>query len=177
MTIESIRCSEPIEAKQLVSSPIRCGATLGLIGGVARFVLAVPFLLSSAAHLDNPYAFVANIMEYHVVGFRVAVAMAFCLPWLHLVIGLCLAIRFFDVTALHLAAGLLLVYTTAQLVAFMTGRSIDCGCFGVHSSEISLSSVVKVASLAFIALWLVSYHRWRRRAAEEEEHAQNALPA
>jgi hypothetical protein len=130
---------------------VRRGATaiagfVAYLGGVA---VALAWLQSSFAHLSNPYFFLSSIYQYELVGPTVGEAVAIVLPYLQLVLAVCLIARFFYGGALLSSAVLLTLFFAIQTSAVSRGLNISCGCFGA-----SLSKSVGAESLGSVAVLL-----------------------
>jgi uncharacterized membrane protein YphA (DoxX/SURF4 family) len=55
-----------------------------------RIALGATFVFSSVGKLNRPGDFLAAVYDYQMVGPRLGVAVATVLPWLELIVGICL---------------------------------------------------------------------------------------
>jgi len=60
--------------------------------------------------------------------------LAFYLPWLEILCGFALVVRFLYRGALSISTALIVVFTLATIAAKARGLDITCGCFG-HASQ------------------------------------------
>lgn len=95
-----------------------------------RLVVAVLLLRSSFAHLENSYAFLDTVYSYQIFSEVCGNLVALFLPFLQLVLGVCLLLRYWTTTAYLLSIGLLISLTAVQIQAMVRGLDIECGCFG-----------------------------------------------
>jgi Methylamine utilisation protein MauE len=124
--------------------------------------LALLLLRSAFAHLGNPYYFLSTVYSYRLTGIETDKWVAVVLPYLQLVLGVCLLARWWAPQA-YLLAGLLFAgFVVAQALVLRQGLDIPCGCFGV-SDGLSVgwrTQAVAGAAAAFsllgLALALVS---------------------
>lgn len=98
-----------------------------------RLALGAVFILSSLPKLRQPYAFLANVFEYELVGPRTGVVVATVLPWIELTLGVCLLGGVLTAGAFLTSAVLGAVFVFVQASALYRGLAISCGCF--HSSD------------------------------------------
>jgi hypothetical protein len=95
--------------------------------------VAVLLLRSSFAHLAQPYAFLDTVYSYRLVPAAAGPWVAAVVPFVQLLLAVCLLARWWPRTAYGLALALFLVFSAAQAVTLYRGLDIACGCFG--SSE------------------------------------------
>ena len=115
------------------------------------------FAYAGAVKLIDPLRFAADITNYDLVPWSVAVRVAFYLPWLELLCGLALIFRFLYSGALALTSSLMLVFIGASVIAKARGIDVSCGCFGSISGNLSFTwhLLLNFALLAIlIGLWL-----------------------
>ena len=79
-------------------------------------------------------------------------------PALHVVLAICILLRFAETLTYSLAALLFAIYACAQSVALSNGLAINCGCFGYAQTTISWRSAVVplILSLLSAVLGIVS---------------------
>jgi uncharacterized membrane protein YphA (DoxX/SURF4 family) len=129
-------------------------AIRSILPRVPEMVLGLIFLVSSVAHLNNPFAFLNSVLNYQIVSGWPANVIAISLPALEFVIGVCLVSGSLRFGALGTAALMLAGFTLAQLSALFRGLAIDCGCFGSASQMVSIQSVAFVSVLLVTATFL-----------------------
>ena len=120
-----------------------------IIGGI--------FIYAGVIKALDPIAFANDIDNYKILPWPLAVRLAFYLPWLEMLCGLALILRFFCRGGLFILTGLTFVFIAASVIAKVRGLDITCGCFGHASKNWSFSGhlALDIAILiALIALWI-----------------------
>ena len=120
-----------------------------IIGGI--------FIYAGVIKALNPVAFANDIDNYKILPWPLAVRLAFYLPWLEMLCGLALILRFFYRGGLFILTGLTFVFIAASVIAKVRGLDITCGCFGHASKNWNFSGhlALDIAILiALIALWI-----------------------
>src|SRR5213080_1126405 len=97
-----------------------------IIGGI--------FIYAGVIKAMDPVAFANDIDNYKILPWPLVVRLAFYLPWLELLCGLALILRFFYRGGLFILTGLTFVFIAASVIAKVRGLDITCGCFG-HASK------------------------------------------
>lgn len=118
---------------------------------VSRIGVGVIFIITSIWKLQYPFDFLQTIYNYELLGTTACIALAYTIPWLELVIGLCLVANYFEFGSTIIAIGLLFCFAAAQGIALSQGAKIPCGCSAPDSDLLSLSDLVRTISLLVIA--------------------------
>jgi putative oxidoreductase len=124
-----------------------------------RIALGALFIFAGAAKAYDPDAFAIEIQRYNLIPWVTAALVAVYLPWLEIMVGALLILKYLEHGALLLIAFLLIVFTFALASATFRGLNIDCGCFGKAFAETGtiyplVRNVLLLALVAF--LWLDS---------------------
>ena len=125
-----------------------------IIGGI--------FIYAGVIKAMDPVAFANDIDNYKILPWPLVVRLAFYLPWLELLCGLALILRFFYRGGLFILTGLVSIFIIASVVAKARGLDITCGCFGHASKNWSFSShlALDFALLAAVVfLWFSNLSR------------------
>ena len=120
-----------------------------IIGGI--------FIYAGVIKAMDPVAFANDIDNYKILPWPLVVRLAFYLPWLELLCGLALILRFFYRGGLFILTGLTFVFIAASVIAKVRGLDITCGCFGHASKNWNFSGhlALDLAILAALsALWI-----------------------
>lgn len=96
---------------------------------VLRFLLAGVLFYASADKLIHPQDFAALVKGYHVLPEALVNPVAVWLPWLELLLGLCLVSGYWAEGAVALTAGLFAAFWLLLIVNYFRGIDVDCGCF------------------------------------------------
>lgn len=92
------------------------------------------FVYAGVLKMLDPVQFAHDIDNYKILPWSAAVGLAFYLPWLEILAGLFLVLRFFYRGSLVLLISLISVFIVATAAARIRGLDITCGCFG-HASQ------------------------------------------
>jgi putative oxidoreductase len=122
-----------------------------------RIALGALFIFAGAAKAYDPDAFAIEIQRYNLIPWVTAALVAVYLPWLEIMVGALLILKYLEHGALLLIAFLLIVFTFALASATFRGLNIDCGCFGKAFAETGtiyplVRNILLLALVAF--LWL-----------------------
>src|SRR2546426_11496867 len=101
---------------------------------IADLALGAVFIYAGLTKVVDPVAFANDIDNYKILPWPLVVRLAFYLPWLELLCGLALILRFFYRGGLFILTGLTFVFIAASVIAKVRGLDITCGCFG-HASK------------------------------------------
>jgi len=135
-------------------SPRLRGILLG-IGLAIRLVLGAVFLTSALAKLRQPFDFLDTIYSYRMIGPSGGLAVAVSLPWIELVVAICLLLGVMPRSALVASIALSIVFVYAQSRAISAGLNVPCGCFGSSTGEpatVSNQTLVRAAGVLLASL-------------------------
>ncbi|UCE01362.1 MAG: DoxX family membrane protein [Candidatus Latescibacterota bacterium] len=125
-----------------------------------RFGLGVVFIAAALPKIAAPDLFAADIHNYQMLPAWGVNAMALYLPWLELVVGICLVLGIWRRASAFIMAALMIVFMIALVSAAVRGLDISCGCFevGAEGEHGSMTWYI-VRDVAFLvaALVLVRY--------------------
>ncbi len=133
---------------------------VGIATLLARVSLGILFLWSALPKIRQPYDFLHDVYNYEIVGPKLGLLMAMTLPWLELVVGICLLGGVFIGGALLVCTGMTAMFVLAIGWALYQGLDISCGCFGSGAGNITHMTLVRAlgillaSALAYLAaLW------------------------
>ena len=128
-----------------------------IIGGV--------FIYAGAIKVLDPVQFANDIDNYKILPWSISAGLAFYLPWLEILCGLSLILRFFYRGGLSILTALMVIFIGATIAAKARGLDITCGCFGHASQHWSFPAHMAV-DLAIFGALLALYFAMRseRRA-------------
>ena len=119
---------------------------------VSRIALGLVFLVSSIPKLRRPYDFIADVYDYQLVAPQVVHLVGIFLPWLELILALCLVGGVFVHGSLLVSCLALLFFVAIQCSVLCRGMEIDCGCFGfVATSPIGYGTLLRTLLLFAVA--------------------------
>lgn len=133
LNVRPIWSYQMLVASNGVESDIRRGLAKTTLAGLAKFtstLLGIWLLYAAVPHILNPYLFLATIHSYELIHTDTAAWVAAVLPFIQLIIGICLIAGLFEFGCHLITTALFVVFFLAQThLRFIIGIS-NCGCFG-----------------------------------------------
>lgn len=102
---------------------------------ILRLLLGGYFLYAAVPKITEPLVFATAISHYHILPDFAINAFALTVPWLEVLVGVCLIAGFKVRIASAVYFVLLTMFTVAVVIAVVQGLQIDCGCFGDQGGE------------------------------------------
>jgi uncharacterized membrane protein YphA (DoxX/SURF4 family) len=119
---------------------------------VVRLAIGGIFIASSIPKLRQPYDFLANVYSYELAGPQLGLVVAMVLPWLELVVGICLVGGIFVTGALLASIGMCAMFSFVLASALWRGLEISCGCFNPsNTNTIGYWTAVRAATLLLVS--------------------------
>ena len=131
---------------------------------IVAIVVGAIFVYAGALKAADPVAFARDISNFHILPWPIGVRLAFYLPWLEIICGLTLLLRWFRSGATAILTALTAVFIGATIVARLRGIDVNCGCFGSASKDLTFGwhLAIDFAILgALILLWSLQRARAR----------------
>ncbi len=146
-----------VQGEQMVALVLRVlmGAWFVYAGGMKVF----------GTGLDR---FVIDIENYKIVSGEVAIAVAYLIPWLEIVAGICFMLGTLKAGAWWTMFGLVLAFSVSVGSAWARGLDISCGCLG-SDEKISYWRKAVEFALYFVALGFIAWVWWRRGGSAEPQ--------
>ncbi|HXK00872.1 MAG TPA: MauE/DoxX family redox-associated membrane protein [Verrucomicrobiae bacterium] len=131
-----------------------------------RVVLGAIFVYAGYLKLKDPWQlFAAGVASYDLLPMWAVEIVARTLPWFEVAVGVVLISGFFFRTSSTIITGLLAVFFTLIVRAYVQGKEINCGCFG-GNEPISPLTMLRDGSMLAGAIFLcVMAYRSRRTPA------------
>ncbi len=124
---------------------------------VLRFFVGTIFLLSSAAKWRQRDKLIKLVDDYAILPPRSVAPVAQLLPVAELALAAGLLTNVIPVVPASIACVFALAFAIAAFITLRRGRSIDCGCFGVSSTEkVTWETVIRGLCLAAMAAVVAS---------------------
>ncbi len=154
-----------------------------------RLGLGCLFLWSSLPKIQLPHSFLGEVYAYRLVGPASGMLVAMVLPWLELVVGICLLGGVLVTGALVACMAMALLFTVAINWALYHGFNISCGCFGSNATLVGYGTLARsiliflVGAFAFavelfarpsipiLPSWRPGWSALRRTSPAKTEHA------
>jgi putative oxidoreductase len=123
--------------------------------------LGVVLMFSGIDKISFPYAFLFAVYNYEILDARSGLFLSMLLPWIELVVAVCLIGRLHLKSALLLSCIIGLVFVAAQSSAMLRGLSIPCGCFSNSGEEtVGYFTFFRSAAIFVISAVLFSFEVW-----------------
>lgn len=120
---------------------------------IFRIILGIVFIYASADKIAHPQEFAQAVFNYQVLPDYLVNGTAIFLPWLELLLGLCLLGNFWMNGASLVAAMLMLLFMTLILFNLIRGLDVACGCFSATAEE-SMDSLTLFRDFLFLVMSL-----------------------
>lgn len=118
-------------------------------------IIACILLTSGLIHIAQPYFFIYSAAAYQIVSSRFIWLPMTVLPYLQIVIAICLVLQVARGTALALGGALFFLFSVAQAIVIFRGSNISCGCFGYSGATVGPSTVMISIVSAGLCFFLV----------------------
>jgi len=118
---------------------------------IVRVAIGCMFLYSSLPKIRQPYDFLSSVYSYEILGPKLGMFVAITLPWLEVLVGICLIGDIFVVGAMLASTAMAAMFTFVLASALYNGLQITCGCFGASSTEIIGYSTLIRACIILLA--------------------------
>jgi putative oxidoreductase len=117
--------------------------------------IGVIFLIAGMMKVLDPAAFAVDILNYRILPWTGAVALALYLPWVEIFCGAALVLHRGYRGALCIAAGLFAMFIGAYGSTRPRGLDVACGCFGHGAHRGYWPLLIGDGLLLAATLWLL----------------------
>jgi len=122
------------------------------VGLIIRLGLGGLFLWSSLSKIRQPYDFLSTIYNFELVGPKAGMLVAMVLPWLELLVAICLIGGIFVSGALLVCIGMSAMFTFVIVSALYRGLDISCGCFGSSAEIINYYTAIRTSLILLVSI-------------------------
>lgn len=120
---------------------------------VVRLGLGCMFLYSSLPKIRQPYDFLSNVYNFELVGPKLGLLTAMTLPWVELLVGICLIGGIFVSGALLVSIAMGAMFSFVIGSALYRGLNISCGCFSSSSIEqIGYTTLIRACVIMLLSM-------------------------
>lgn len=119
---------------------------------VLRLLLGTVFLYASLDKIMHPEAFAQAVYNYQIIPDSTVNLVALTLPWIELLLGLCLVAGFWLPGATVISTGLLTVFIGAMVFNETRGLDIHCGCFSTETTQGPASVLTIFRDIIFLVI-------------------------
>jgi hypothetical protein len=154
---------------------VRCSVFSGVMKAFWRIldlIVGAVFIYAGMLKAIDPVRFAHDIDNYKILPWMFSAALAFYLPWLEILCGGALVLRFLYRGGLSILSALILVFIGATIAAKARGLDITCGCFG-HASQhwsfpqhLAVDLAIFAALSALLSMELIGRTRYDSKATD-----------
>ncbi len=146
-------CSAPIAPEERrTGQPLHRSRAPAIVFTILRLFLGAVFLYASYDKILKPAAFAEAVYNYQILPDAAVNLAALALPWLELLLGICLIAGTWLPGATLVSTGLMTVFIAALLYNQARGLDIHCGCFSTEITEGPAGIRTVLRDLAFLAV-------------------------
>lgn len=145
---------------------VPCGMKMDLKNALVllcRVVLGLMFIYASLDKIAHPEEFAKNIGYYKVLPFGLENLLAIVLPWVELIVGVCLVSGLLIDGSTVLSILMMLVFILAISQAMLRGIDISCGCFKVSADSGRLGLETILRDIVFLIMSFIVLNRQERK--------------
>ena len=136
---------------------------MNLLVMVCRIFLGFMFIYASLDKIMNPEEFAKQIGYYKALPFGLENLLAIVLPWVELIVGICLIAGLLVDGATVLSILMMLVFILAISQAMLRGIDITCGCFKVSAESDSIGLNTIIRDIVFLIMSFIVLNRQERK--------------
>lgn len=120
----------------------------------ARILIGGILIYASISKIIDPVVFARAIGNYHLIPFGLENSMSIVLPWVELIVGICLILGIFIDGAAFLVIVMMIVFIVAITFAILSGYNIECGC-GLKPGElVGIQKLIEDLTYLILA-WMI----------------------
>ena len=121
---------------------------------ISRILIGGILIYASFNKIADPGGFARAIDNYHLIPFGLENIMAILLPWVELIVGICLILGIFIDGAAFLVIAMMIVFIIAITFAILSGYNIECGC-GLKPGElVGIRKIIEDLTYLILA-WMI----------------------
>jgi uncharacterized membrane protein YphA (DoxX/SURF4 family) len=121
---------------------------------ISRLLLGAVFIYASIHKIIDPKGFALAVYNYQILHDELINLAALTLPWLELLVGLCLVAGIWLPGSTAISSGLFALFVFALSYNQMRGLDISCGCFSTDATEGPADLWTVLSDILFLALSL-----------------------
>ena len=124
----------------------------------ARWILGLVFIYASFDKIRHPEAFAVMVNNYQLLPGELVNLTALVLPWLELILGICLITGWMMPGTVAISSLLLIIFMVILLYNMQRGLDISCGCFSTDPEQSPVTTLTLARDGFFLVLSL--YLSW-----------------
>ncbi len=135
---------------------------LSIIMLFVRILIGGILIYASINKIVDPGGFARAIDNYHLIPFGLENSMAIVLPWIELIVGICLIFGLFIDGAAFLVIVMMIIFIVAITFAILSGYNIECGCGLKPGEMVGIRKIIEDL-IYLIFAWMIikrPHHRF-----------------
>ena len=134
---------------------------LSIVILIARMLIGGILIYSSFEKFIDPSGFADAINNYHIIPFGLENSSAIILPWIELIIGICLILGVFIDGAAVIVIIIMVVFIIAITYAILSGYNIECGCGLKPGEMVGIQKIIEDFTCLILALMILKRPKHR----------------
>ena len=134
---------------------------LSIVILTARMLIGGILIYSSFEKFIDPSGFADAINNYHIIPFGLENSFAIILPWIELIIGICLILGVFIDGAAVIVIIIMVVFIIAITYAIISGYNIECGCGLKPGEMVGIQKIIEDSTYLILALIILKRPKHR----------------
>ncbi len=127
---------------------------LNIIVLFARILIGGILIYASIGKIIDVGEFASAINNYHIIPFGLENSFAIILPWLELIVGICLIFGLFVDGAAFLVVIMMVTFIIAITFAILSGYNIECGCGLKPGEMVGVRKIIEDITYLILA-WMI----------------------
>ena len=131
---------------------------------IFRVIVGIIFIFASIDKIQNPAIFSDIIDNYHATPVIFSNLIALIIPWIELIVGLCLIFGLFLAGSIFITSSLLAFFIIMLTQAILRGIDLHCGCFSLDGapSNVDIKYELTKRIIEDIFLLLMMKNVWEK---------------
>ncbi|NHZ86910.1 MAG: DoxX family membrane protein [Planctomycetia bacterium] len=121
---------------------------------IARILIGGILIYVSIDKIIDPGGFARAVDNYHLIPFGLENSVAIVLPWMELIIGICLIFGIFIDGAAFLVIVIMVIFIIAITYAILSGYNIECGCGLKRGELVGIQKIIEDLIYLIVA-WVI----------------------
>jgi len=144
---------------KIIDRKMKNGLSIAVL--IARILIGGILIYSSLEKFIDPSGFASAINNYHIIPFGLENSLAIILPWIELIVGICLILGVFIDGAAFLVIIIMVIFISAITYAILSGYNIECGCGLKPGEMVGVQKIIENFTYLILA-WMILKRPKRR---------------
>ena len=127
---------------------------LSIVVLISRILIGGILIYSSFEKFIDPSRFASVINNYHIIPFGLENSFGIILPWIELIVGICLMLGIFIDGVAFIVIIIMVIFIIAITYAIINGYNIECGCGLKPGEMIGIQKIIEDFTYLILA-WMI----------------------